>query len=73
MSKKLMLVEVRGRNFTWCFMTEGDPKYLPEWRADGVEIALVENTVPVWVAELGLVRPWCFLQDVFNLRNPFRG
>jgi len=72
MGKKLMHVEVRGNEKCWGFLFYGDPKYLPEWQADGLNVVLVENLIPVWAANLGLVRPWCFLQDLFNFRNPWR-
>lgn len=72
MGKKLMHLEVAGRTGAYGFTVEADPRYLEEWQADGVEIYLIENTIPMWVVNAGLVRPWCFLQDVFNLRNPFK-
>lgn len=72
MAKKLMMVNVRGVSKKWGFAFYGDPQYLKEWQADGVDVFLAENVIPAWVADLGLVRPWCFLQDLFNLRNPFR-
>lgn len=50
----------------------GDPQYIPEWTADGLLIDEVVNTVPVWIADLGLVRPWCCLQDLFHFKNPWR-
>jgi hypothetical protein len=69
---RLMGLSVRGKSKTWGFMFYGDPKHIKEWREDGLDVSEIENTVPEWVADLGLVRPWCFLQDVFNFRNPFR-
>lgn len=73
MPKKLASITIRGKHHTWCFDTYIDPQYLEEWRDDEVHIELIENTIPVWVADFGLVRPWCFMQDVFNFRNPWRG
>lgn len=49
----------------------GDPKYIPEWEADGLEVWEVCNVVPLWVASLGLTRAWCFAQDIFNFKNPW--
>lgn len=69
---KKMMIEVRGKHKRWSFGFYGDPQYLEEWRADGLEVNVVENTFPLWVADWGLVRPWCFVQDIINLRNPFR-
>jgi hypothetical protein len=28
--------------------------------------------VPIWIAMLGLTKPYCFLQDCFNFKNPFK-
>jgi hypothetical protein len=70
MAKKLMRVTVRGHKHTWSFRTYQDPSNLAEWRADGLEIVEVENSVPMRLPA-GLTRAWCFAQDVFNFRNPW--
>lgn len=72
MRKEMMIVTIRGKAHSWSFPTYGDPRHIPEWREDGLEVFVVENTVPSWVAVLGMARPWCFVQDIFNFRNPFR-
>lgn len=72
MSKKLIGIEVRGNHKKWGFHFYGDPKYIDEWRADGLEVGEIENIIPEWVVDLGLLKPWCFLQDLFNFRNPWR-
>lgn len=41
-------------------------------REDGIRIGIVNNTIPMWAVDAGLLRPWCFVQDVFNFRNPFK-
>jgi hypothetical protein len=38
-----------------------------------LEVHDVINTIPVWVAGLGMTRVWCFAQDLFNFKNPFKG
>jgi hypothetical protein len=70
--KKLLGVNVRGKHKTWGFAFMGDPQFLKEWQADGLDVFEIENVIPEWVADLGLVRPWCFLQDLLNFRNPWR-
>lgn len=65
-----MLIEVRGKRKTWCFSFYGDPKYLADWRADGLTVNVIENTIPM-NAPIP-VRWWCFLQDLVNFRNPWR-
>ena len=72
MAKKLLSVTVHGNERQWGFSFYGDPKYLPEWRADGLEIDQIENVIPEWVVDMGLLRPWCFVQDVIHFKNPFR-
>lgn len=70
MARKLLMVRVRGRNHTWAFEFYGDPAHLSDWLGDGLEVVQVVNTVPEWVPA-GWTRAWCFLQDVFNFKNPF--
>lgn len=64
--KRLMSIEVRGRERTWGFLFEGDPAHLADWRADGLEVHEVCNVVPEWIARLGLTRPWCWAQDAWQ-------
>lgn len=71
MAKKLLLLSVRGREHLWSFEVEADPKYIEEWRADGIEIYPICNIIPEWVANAGLVRPWCFFQDILGFKNPW--
>lgn len=66
--KKLLSLEVRGAEKDWSFEFYGDPKYLEDWREDGLEINEVMNTIPEWVADLGLTKIWCFFQDLFNFK-----
>lgn len=72
MANKLMGINVRGKHKSWGFHFYADPQYLEEWRADGLDINLLENVIPAWVVDWGLLRPWCFVQDCLNLKNPFR-
>lgn len=70
MSRKLMSVTVRGRGKTWAFTFYGDPDHLPDWRADGLGVYMVENVIPWWAARWP--RAWRFLQDVWHFKNPWR-
>jgi hypothetical protein len=72
MANKLMCINVRGLSKKWGFTFYGDPQHVNGWQDDGLDVYVVENVIPAWVASLGLVKPWCFLQDVFNLKNPFK-
>jgi hypothetical protein len=65
--KRTMSINVRGKSgATYGFLFSGDPKHLDEWRADGLDIDEVSNTVPVWVARLGATSAWCRVQDVWQ-------
>lgn len=70
MSKKLLTLSVQGATKTYSLTVIADPQYLDEWQQDGLEIYELVNTIPVWVADLGLVRPYCFVQDILNFKNP---
>ncbi len=65
---KLCAVIVKGKTKTWSFNSYCDTKYLDEWRADGIDIDPIENIIPTWVVDLGLLKPWCFLQDLWNFK-----
>lgn len=72
MGKKRYSLVIRGNYKTWSFDILAKPEHVADWRADGFEVDEIVNTIPLWVAELGLARAWVFCQDVFYLRNPFR-
>lgn len=65
---KLMSVEVQGKKHKWSFEFYGDPKYLDEWREDGLEINEIVNTIPVSVVNAGLAGIWIKAQDIFNFK-----
>jgi len=68
--KRQLCVTVRGKHHEWSFHFEGDPKHLEEWRGDDLIVDEVYNSIPAWLPSW-LMRPWCFVQDVFKFRNPF--
>ena len=72
MTNKVLSITVKGKNKTWGFNFYGDPKYLADWRADGLQVDEVVGSIPVWAVELGLTKLWFRLQDIFNFRNPWR-
>ena len=65
---KLLSVEIKGKEKNWSFNFYGDPKYLDEWRGDGLEINEICNTIPLWIYSIGLTRFWIFMQDLFNFK-----
>jgi len=72
MAKKLYAVYVKGRERHWSFPVLLDEKHIQEYRDDGLVVDEIVNTIPVWVVDCGLTKLWCFLQDVFNFKNPFK-
>lgn len=66
-------IDVRGERKTWGITWDASKDQIEAMRADGIEIGIVMNSIPEWVAELGYgpTRAWCFFQDVWNLKNPF--
>ena len=73
MFKKLHTVTVYDKQgMPFSFHTYVETKYVAEWQQRGIEIYPLENVIPVWVVSLGLTKPWCFVQDVFNFKNPWR-
>ena len=73
MGKKLYSIAIKGKQNLWSFEVYLDPKYISDYRDDGLEVNEIINIIPVWAVDLGLTRPWCFVQDVFNFKNPFSG
>jgi hypothetical protein len=70
--KKLYSLYIRGKRKEWEFDVWVDPKYLDEWRDDGIKIDEVVNIIPAWWVGLGFsVTVWCFFQDLLNFKNPF--
>lgn len=69
--KKTCLLTVQGKNLRWSFRVELDPRDIPEYESDGLEILQPYYIVPEWIINAGLMRPFMFLQDLFYLRNPF--
>ena len=68
MTKRLYSITVKGDKHLWGFNCWLDPQYLDEWLEDGLEITEIHNTIPMWVVEMGMMKPWCFMQDLFNFR-----
>ncbi len=72
MSKTLHAVEVRGKEHTWCVDTYITKEAAQAWREDGIEVNEISNRIPYWALYFVSARTWCFFQDLFNFRNPFR-
>ncbi len=64
-------VDVRGTQSEWGIPCDLSRDAVDAMRADGLDVKVIENTIPGWIADLGLTRPWCFMQDLWNFKNPF--
>lgn len=60
------IIDYPGTAFTWGLVVQIPEEAAADMRADGIELHEVTNTVPLWVANLGLARLWCFAQDIWN-------
>ncbi len=67
-------IEIRGKSSRWEVVWDAPQSQIDAMTEDGIEISTIENAFPEWVANLGLgpMRIWCFFQDVFNFKNPFK-
>lgn len=66
---KYYTTEIKGKNSTW--IVELSQRQAVAMEEDGIEIQTVFNTAPDWVVELGLMKVWFFIQDIFYFQNPF--
>jgi hypothetical protein len=64
--KRPMFIEVRGNQHRWSFNFDGDPAHLADWRADGLEVNVIEGSVPYGIAGTLLMRPWLWLQRAWQ-------
>lgn len=55
---------MRGRQHEWIVTV--DEASVDDMRADGIEVFEAVYTIPGWVADLGLTRPWCIIQDIWD-------
>lgn len=67
----LATIEVAGRQKRWAVDWHASPGQIEAMRADGIDVGIVENIIPAWIARAGLTRPWCVLQDLWNFRSPW--
>jgi hypothetical protein len=65
------ILTVRGKTSEWGVTADMSKEQIEEMNADGIHVGILQNSVPMWVVDCGLLQTWCFFQDVWNLRNPF--
>lgn len=71
MTKKLVSIEVRGRQHEWAVTWVANEDQITAMRADGFDVLEIRFSMPAWVMEQGLAPVWCFFQDLWNFRNPW--
>jgi len=64
-------VEIRGKQRTWAVDWYASQQQIDDMREDGIDVLEIENSVPAWVVDAGLLRPYVFIQDLWNFKNPF--
>lgn len=66
----LVLRGKSGKEYT--FRVNVDPAHIHHWESEGFQLdGPIVGWIPMWAVQLGLTKPWLFVQDVFNFRNPF--
>ena len=68
----LASIEVPGKHSMWRVAWQASQEQIDAMREDGIDVGVVENIIPEWVVDLGLLRFWCFWQDVWNFKNPWK-
>jgi hypothetical protein len=64
--KQRMMLFVRGKHHDWGFEFDGHTELLDEWREDGLDIVVLEATIPLWVASPGLAQPYAAVQRLWR-------
>lgn len=61
--KRNYVIEIRGREHVWGLNVRAEPEHVEDWRADGLVVDEVIATIPEWVVDLGLLRPYVRVQE----------
>ncbi|WP_417423556.1 hypothetical protein [Hoeflea sp.] len=67
----LATIEIRGKSSRWGINWHASDTEIEAMRADGIDVGVIENVIPAWVADLGLTRPFIVVQDLWNFKLPF--
>ena len=59
------VTRIRGHDHEWSATV--NEASVADMRADGIEIFEVANIIPTWVDRIGMTKPWCWMQDIFDL------
>lgn len=65
-------MHIRGQRHEWVVNSLMPEEQIKDMRNDGIDVCILEYSMPAWVADIGLGSVWCFFEDIFRLRNPFR-
>jgi hypothetical protein len=65
-------LSVRGKQHEWGVVAPMSRDQISAMREDGIDVGILQNVVPAWVNDAGLLRPWCFFQNLWNFNNPWR-
>ena len=64
----LATLDIRGREKTWAITTNLPEQQIIDMQADGVDVGRLIYSIPAGIPIP--TRVWCFLQDIWNFRNP---
>jgi hypothetical protein len=64
--KQTYSITVRGKHHEWSFPIVATESDASDWRADGLEVHQVLNSIPEWAQRLGVTRIWCRGQDLWG-------
>lgn len=71
MGKKAYYLEVQGKTRKFVVVTYIEPKFVPLYFEEGIEIFPIRNIIPMWIPKR-YRKLFVFFQDIFNFNNPFR-
>lgn len=66
------IIHMQGDTSLWGVQSDMTQEQIDAMRDDGIDVGIVGNVVPEWIVNVGLMRPYCFIQDCWNFKNPFQ-
>jgi len=64
--KRKYHVTVKGCEREWGFTVVGEPEHAEDWRADGLEVDEICNSIPLWVRHEPMLTIWILAQDFWQ-------
>jgi hypothetical protein len=64
--KRKYMITVHGNHKTWGFPIVAPPEHAEDWRADGLEVDEICNSIPLWAAREPMLTIWILAQDFWQ-------